>query len=367
MPCRVRDLYELLGVARDASEADIRSAFRRMAAQHHPDKNPGDANAQQRFADVNRAYQILGDEEKRAAYDRYGEAAFRPGGFAGGAPFANFTDLEDALKQMMDAFGFERTPRNSVKVEVTLSLEEAVRGCTKVITYESKQLCNRCEGRGGEPGSPTTQCGVCEGRGRVKPLVNLNPLHRDRPCSACHGTGVRPVRPCTTCHGEGLLGARRSLDVNFPAGVDTGYRRKLKGEGNRANLHKPAGPLIILVTVREHEFFKRAGDDLTCQVPISFAQAALGDEIQVRTLESFAMLRVPPGVQPGTVLRMRGKGAPRAHLGGRGDQLVELIVQVPTQLSDRARQLILELTEELKLTKPSWVKGWRDRLLDRLR
>jgi len=363
----VRDPYELLGVPRDASDAEIRSAFRRLAAQHHPDRNPGDVGAQQRFADLNRAYQILSDDEKRAAWDRFGEAAFRPGGVGQGAPFANFNDLEDALRQVMGAFGLQRPPKNAVKVEVNLSLEEAVRGCAKTIAYDSTQLCSRCEGRGGEPGSATTTCGVCEGRGRVKPLMSLLPLQRERECSACHGMGTRPVRACTTCRGDGLIGTRRTLEVNFPAGVATGYRHKLKGEGNRAQPGKPAGPLIVNVTVKEHDFFKRDGDDLLCKVPISFALAALGGEIDVKTLDGHALLRVPAGVQPNTVLRMRSRGAPRAFLGGRGDQLVELSVMVPTSLSAHARRLIMDLAEELKDDKPNFVRSLRDRLRDRWR
>ncbi len=363
----MRDPYELLDVPRNATEAEIRSAFRRLAAQHHPDRNPGDIGAQQRFADLNRAYQILSDDEKRAAWDRFGEAAFRPGGFAGGAPFANFNDLEDAVRQVMGAFGLQRPTKNAVKVEVALSFEEAVRGCSKKIAYDAKQLCSRCQGGGGEPGAPTAPCGVCEGRGKVKPLVSLIPLQRERECSACRGTGVRPVRPCTTCHGDGVVGLRRTIDVHFPAGVATGHRRKIKGEGNQTNPSKPAGPLIVTVTVREHDFFRRDGDDLLCKVPISFALAALGGEIEVRTLDGRAQLRIPAGVQPNTVLRMRGKGVVRAGFGGRGDQLVELTVKVPTELSARARQLILELAEELKDEKPSFMRSLRDRLRDRWR
>jgi molecular chaperone DnaJ len=178
---------------------------------------------------------------------------------------------------------------------------------------------------------------------------------------------MRPVRACTTCRGDGLIGTRRTLEVNFPAGVAAGYRHKLKGEGNRAQPGKPAGPLIVSVTVKEHDFFKRDGDDLICQVPISFALAALGGEIDVKTLDGHALLRVPAGVQPNTVLRMRSRGAPRAFLGGRGDQLVELSIMVPTALSVRARRLIMDLAEELKDDKPTFVRSLRDRLRDRWR
>lgn len=364
----MQDPYELLGVPRNASDAEIRSAFRRLAALHHPDRNPDDTAAQQRFADLNRAYQILGDDQKRAAWDRYGEAAFRPGGFDGtGTPFTNIADLEAALKTMLGTFGLRRGPKNAVTVKVDITFEEAVRGCQKSVSYDIKQLCGRCNGSGGEPGVAATQCGVCEGRGKVRPLVSLFPLQRDRECTACHGTGLRAVRPCTTCRGDGVIGMRRTLDVHFPAGVDTGTKRTLKGEGNRPAPGKPAGPLIVEVVVAEHDFFSRDGDHLLCKVPITFAQAALGAEIDVRTIDGRATLRIPQGVQPNTVLRMRGKGAPRAHRGGRGDQLVEVTIEVPSQLSDRARQLVLELSDELAQQQPNAPRTWKDRIWDRLR
>ncbi len=268
---------------------------------------------------------------------------------------------------MLGTFGLRRGPKNAANVKVELTFEEAIRGCQKSVSYDNKQLCARCGGTGGEPGAPTTQCGVCEGRGKVRPLVSLFPLQRDRECTACHGTGLRAVRPCTTCRGDGVIGVRRTIDVNFPAGVNTGYKRTLKGEGNRPSPGTPAGPLIVEVTVAEHEFFSRDGDNVLCRVPITFAQAALGAEIDVRTIDGRATLRVPEGVQPNTVLRMRGKGAPRPYRGGRGDQLVEVTVEVPSQLSDRARQLLLELSEEFAQQKPNPQRTWKDRIWDRLR
>jgi molecular chaperone DnaJ len=364
----VRDPYELLGVSRDASDADIRSAFRRLAALHHPDKNPDDKDAQQRFADLNRAYQILGDDEKRAAWDRYGDAAFRPGGFYGSrAAPANFTELEDALRSMLGAFGLNRSPKNAITAAASLTFEEAIRGCQKSISYDVKQLCGRCTGTGGEPGTATTTCGACEGRGKIRPTLTLLPLQRDRVCSACHGTGLRAVRPCTTCRGDGVVGVRRTIDVRFPAGVDTGYKRTLKGEGNRVAPEKPSGPLIIEVQVLEHDFFCRDGDHLMCKVPVTFAQATLGADIAVATIDGPATLRVPAGVQPNTVLRMRGKGAPRVNRGGRGDQLVEVVVEVPTQLTERARKLVLDLSDELLQQRPNVARTWKDRIRERWR
>jgi molecular chaperone DnaJ len=281
--------------------------------------------------------------------------------------FTNLSDLEDALKNVMGAFGLRRGPKNAVKVPVNLSFEEAIHGCQKSVTYDHKQLCTRCEGGGGEPGAATTTCGACEGRGKVRPLVSIFPLQRERECTACRGTGMRAVRSCTTCRGEGVFGVRRTIDVNFPAGIDTGYTRTLKGEGNRTKLAKQAGPLIIEVQVQDHEFFKRDGDNLACQVPLTFAQAALGAEIEVTTIDGRATLHVPAGIQQNTVLRMRGKGAPRMNRPGRGDQLVEVLVEVPTQLSDRARALVVELSDELQQQRPNLTRSWKERLWERLR
>lgn len=348
--------YELLGVARDADETEIRSAFRRLAAQHHPDRNPGDPSAQQRFADLNAAYQILGDPQKRAAYDRYGAAAFRPGGFGAGGPnlgfdFANlnlgdFVRLDNVFGDLLGAMGVKLSKSGDVRQKVTLSFEEAARGCERKLEYTVQELCPRCSGAGGEPGAHTSVCGSCEGRGRVRAA----PLPIERICPHCHGSGRRSTRDCTTCRGAGLLGVKRTRVLEIPAGVESGSTRELRGAGNRPSPDRPAGDLIVEISVEPHEFFRRNEDDIHCTMNIGFTQAALGTELEVRTLDGSARLRVPAGTQPGTMLRMRGKGLPRRVRGGRGDQLVEMVVDVPKELNPRARALVEALSQELGQT-----------------
>jgi molecular chaperone DnaJ len=339
----VRDPYEVLGVARSASEADVRSAFRRLAMQHHPDKNPGDPSAAERFKDINQAHQILSDAQKRAAYDRLGAAAFRPGGAGPG----DFSGIEDLFGDLLGAFGFRSGDKGTIRKTLELTFEEAAHGCEKEISYERVDLCARCNGRGGEPGSRNETCGACGGRGRVRFQQALFPIAVERPCSRCHGTGNVPTVPCTACHGAHLAKAPRRLAVEIPAGIEPGAVRTVDGAGNRLRPDKPAGDLEIVIEVAPHAFFRRVGDDIVCKVPISFSQAALGGEIEVPTLEGRARLRIPPATQVGSVLRMRGKGIQHRLRSGNGDQLVEVTILVPAELSERARHLLEELGREL--------------------
>lgn len=346
--------YDVLGVSRDADATEVRSAFRRLAAQHHPDKNPGDPTAQQRFADLNSAYQILSDPQKRAAYDRFGGAAFRPGGFGASGSnvagfdfsslnFGDFVHLDNVFGDLLGAMGVRFSKSGDIRQRVTLSFEEAARGCEREIEYVVQELCPRCSGSGGEPGSQTSTCGSCEGRGRIRAV----PLPIERTCPYCHGSGKRSTRDCTTCRGSGLLGVKRSRSIELPAGIESGSTRQIRGAGNRPSADRPAGDLVVEVTVQPHEFFQRSEDDIHCSMKISFTQAALGTEIEVKTLDGPARLRVPAGTQPGTLLKMRGKGLPHRVRGGRGDQLVEMVVEVPRTLSPRARALVEALSEEL--------------------
>lgn len=341
----MRDPYEVLGVGRDASEADVKAAFRRLAAQHHPDKNPEDPSAAQRFKEINAAHQILSDAQKRAAFDRYGAQAFRPGG-APGADF-DFAGIEDLFGDLLGAFGFRGNDRGAIRKTLEISFEEAAHGCEKEISYERVDLCARCSGNGGEPGSRAETCGACSGRGRVRFQQALFPIAVERPCSRCHGSGKVPTVPCTACRGNGLDKATRRLQVEIPAGIEAGSVRSVDGAGNRLRPDKPAGPLELLIEVQAHPFFRRVGDDVVCKVPISFSQATLGGEVEVPSLEGMVRLRVPPSTQVGSVLRMKGKGVPHRLRAGNGDQLVEVTIRVPNNLSDRARELLEELGHEL--------------------
>jgi molecular chaperone DnaJ len=343
----VRDPYEVLGVARSASEAEVKAAFRRLAAKHHPDRNPNDPDAQARFNELNQAYQILSDAQKRAAWDRYGEAAFRPGGGGPGADFVDMGGLDGIFGDILGAFGIRTGDRGDLRKRIRISFEEAARGTEKEITYERIDVCERCSGRGAEPGSQVSTCNACNGRGRVRFQQGLFPIAVERPCGHCRGTGQTANQPCLGCKGQGLSTKQRVVQVTIPAGIEAGSSRIVQGGGNRLRADRPAGDLEILVDVTTHPFFRRSGDDVLCSVPITFAQAALGGEVEVPTLEGKVKLRVPPSTQPGTVLRVKGRGIPHRVRAGRGDQLVEVTLEVPTKLTGRAKGLIEELGKEL--------------------
>lgn len=344
----VRDPYAVLGVERGASEAEIKSAFRRLAVQHHPDKNPGDPEASARFKEINQAHQILSDPDKRAAWDRFGEAAFRPGGGGpAGAPFVDLGGFDGIFGDILDAFGIRGGDRGNVRVKLELTFEEAARGCEKTVSYEVVDPCDACKGSGAEPGTNVSTCMACNGRGRVRFQQAMFPIAVERTCSRCRGTGQLPSTPCKRCSGAGLAKKPKSAEVSIPAGVEAGSSRTLEGQGNAVGPGRPRGDLEILIEVQDHPFFERRGDDVLCSVPVSFVQAAIGGEIEVPTLDGKVKLRVPPSTQPGTVLRIRGKGIPHRLRGGRGDQLVEVTVEVPTELSPKAAELLQELGKEL--------------------
>lgn len=344
----VRDPYEVLGVGRNASEGEIRTAFRRRAAQHHPDRNPNDNGAQERFKELNQAYQILSDAQKRAAWDRFGEAAFAPGG-VGAGPGVGFADigLDGIFGDILGAFGFRGGDRNVIRKKLRISFEEAAHGCEKSLTYEVMDGCGTCRGSGAEPGTAVETCSACAGRGRVRFQQGILPIAVERPCSRCRGAGRMPTSPCARCGGSGLIQVSRTRSIDIPPGIESGASRVVEGAGHRVRADAPPGSLEVVVEVEPHPFFKRDGDDVVCHVPITFAQAALGGEVEVPTLSGKVRLRIPPATQPGTVLRIRGKGIAHRLRGGHGDQLVEVSVEIPTALSDRAKELIGELAGEL--------------------
>jgi len=342
----VRDPYEVLGVDRSANQSEIRSAFRRLAAEHHPDRNPGDPNAQTRFTEINAAYQILHDDEKRRAYDRFGPSLFER---TGGADFSDLGafGLDGLFGDILGAFGIRTGDRGDVRQRVSITFVESVLGCTKELVYERFDDCTRCSGGGGEPGSRTESCRACAGRGRVRFQQGVLPLPIERVCSACRGTGRIPNILCSQCAGRGLTKSIRTLEITLPAGIEDGATRVVDGAGNRTRSDRPAGDLEIAVRVESHPFFSRDGDDIVCSVPITFAVAALGGEIDVPSLTGRLKVRVPPSTQPGSTLRIKGKGAPHRYRSGYGDQLVTVSVEIPTSLSGRARELIEELGHEL--------------------
>jgi molecular chaperone DnaJ len=348
----VRDPYDILGVDRSATQDELKVAFRRLAGQHHPDKNPGDDGAQQRFKELNAAYQILSDPQKRAAFDRFGFGAMGGAGQGtgpfGGMPF-DMSDLniDGIFGDLLGALGIKVGEKGTLHKEVKISFEEAAFGCTKEIKYDRVEACSDCAGSGSAPGEKMETCSGCNGRGRVRLQQGVIPIAIDRPCSKCHGTGRIVLKPCATCHGAGLISKTRTIEVTIPAGIDNGATHIVERGGNAPGPGRAAGNLDLTIRVNQHAFFRRVGDDIVCALPISFAQAALGGELEIPTLEGKGKLRVPPGTQPTTVLRVRNKGIPRRMSGGRGDQLVEVTIEVPTQLTASQKELIAKLAEEL--------------------
>jgi molecular chaperone DnaJ len=346
---RVRDPYEVLGLARNATEVEVRSAFRRLAAQNHPDRHPEDPEAPARFKEINGAYQVLSDPQKRAAYDRFGPAAFEAGGMPGAAEYADLGSfgLDGLFGDLLGAFGIRTGDRGDLRKKVRLTFRESVLGGETVVTYDRLDTCEPCNGTGGEPGARIDPCGACNGRGRVRFQQAMLPFAVERPCSTCRGTGKVPRTPCARCDGRGVSRVSRTLEVTLPPGIEDGATKIVEGGGNRLHPQGPAGALELVVQVEEDPVFRREGDDISCSVPISFVVAALGGDVEVPSLTGPVTVRVPPGAQPGSVVRVRGRGVPHRFRSGAGDQLVTLQLEVPTRLSTRARQLIEELGLEL--------------------
>jgi len=348
----VRDPYDVLGVDRSATQDEIKSAFRKLAAQHHPDKNPGDDGAHQRFKEINAAYQILSDPQKRAAFDRFGPMGVggAGGGPSAGGPFGgvNYVDLNDInidglFGDLLGALGIKVGDRGTLQKEIRVSFEEAAFGCTKEITYERVEPCNDCGGSGAEKGTGTERCDLCLGRGRVRMQQGVFPIAIERPCTRCRGTGRIVLDPCKSCRGAGVVAKPRTIEVTIPAGIENGATRLVERGGNCARPDRAPGDLELTIRVAPHEFFRRVGDDVVCNLPISFPIAALGGEVEIQTLEGKGKLRIPAGTQPGAVLRVKGKGIVRRVMGGRGDQLVEIGVEVPKRLTDEQKELVAQL------------------------
>lgn len=348
----MKDPYEVLGVGRNATTEEIKSAFRKLGARHHPDRNPGNDAAVQRFKEINAAYQLLTDPQKRAMYDRFGAAGLGAARAGGQGPFQgvpiDFSDLnvDGLFGDLLDALGIRFGERGDIQVELSISFEEAAFGVIKTVAYDRLATCSTCGGNGAKPGTRLERCDHCAGRGRVRFQQGVLPIAVERSCPHCNGTGSVVTTACSDCRGVGLRTTPQRLDVTLPPGVETGSTRRVEGKGNIIR-NRRAGDLEIVVRVEAHEFFKRAGDNVLCTLPITFAQAVLGDEIEIPTLDGKGILRVPAGTQPGTILRVRGKGIPKRMMGGRGDQLVEVQVEIPTELNERQKALVVALADEL--------------------
>lgn len=349
-----RDFYEVLGVSRDASERDIKKAYKRLAMKFHPDRNPGDASAADKFKEVKEAYEILTDPQKKAAYDQYGHRAFEQGagGFGGGGFSGGGADFGDIFGDVFgDIFGGGRrgggAPRPQrgadLRYNMELTLEEAVRGCSKEIEVPTLVHCDSCDGTGAKKGTSAQTCGTCHGHGQVQMRQGFFAVQQT--CPTCHGKGKIIKDPCNVCHGQGRKQKTKTLNVKIPAGVDTGDRIRLANEGEAGDMGAPAGDLYVQVHVREHHIFERDGNNLYCEVPVSFAMAALGGEVEVPTLDGRVNLKVPEETQTGRMFRMRGKGVKSVRGGATGDLIVKLVVETPVKLSARQKELLRELED----------------------
>jgi molecular chaperone DnaJ len=356
-----RDYYEVLGVVRTAGEQEIKSAYRKLAMQYHPDRNPGDPAAEENFKECSEAYAVLMDRDKRAAYDRFGHAAVSgAGGGAGGgfgfdpSAFGDFSDIFGDIFSEMFGAGGGRGGRRSraqrgadLREDVELEFEEAVFGISTQVRVRRHELCDQCKGSGMAPGKTAATCTTCHGRGQVRYQQGFFSIART--CPTCQGMGQMITDPCTKCRGEGRVPHERMVEVKVPAGVEDGTRIRYAGQGEAGAHGGPAGDLYVVLHVKEHKFFEREGNDLYCSVPISFVQAALGSEINIPTLDGEQALKIPEGTQSGTTFRMRGKGVPVLNGHGKGDLFVQVKVQTPTKLTKRQRELLQELEGTIKV------------------
>ena len=358
MPDQKRDYYEVLGVSKGASDDEIKKAYRKMAKQYHPDLNPGDKTAEAKFKEVNEAYEVLSDKEKRSRYDQFGHAGVDPNFGAGaGGPFGGFGGADFGDIDLGDIFGSSfgggfgggsGSRRNgpmkgdTLRAGVTITFEEAAFGCEKEIILNREETCETCHGSGCEPGTTAEVCPNCRGTGtvRIQRGGGAFTFATTASCPKCNGTGKIIHQPCKTCNGSGSVRKQRKITVKIPAGIDNGQAVSLRGQGGAGRNGGPAGDLIISVTVRPHAFFKRDGTSVYLEQPVSFLQATLGAELEIPTIDGKVKWTLPEGTQPGTTFRLRGKGIPSINGRGRGDQFVTVQVQVPKNLTREQKEAL---------------------------
>jgi molecular chaperone DnaJ len=361
-----RDYYEVLGIARNASEEEIKKAYRKLAMQYHPDRNPGDKTAEEKFKEAAEAYEVLREADKRARYDRYGQDGVR-GGHSTAQEFE--FDLADALRTFMsegifaDFFGAGRSGRamggqlrgSDLQIRLKLSLEEIASGVSKRIKIKHYVRCNTCNGSGAQPGSETIRCPACGGTGERRQVSRslFGQFINVTACQQCNGEGRIVRDPCRECKGEGRREEETTLALEIPAGVATGNYLTVRGEGHAGPKGGPPGDVIVLIDEKEHELFERHGDDILLELPISIVQAVMGDRVEVPTIEGQAMLEIAPGTQSGKILRMRGKGIAHLNGYGRGDQLVRIAVWIPHKLPLKERELFQQLAKSDAVRPPA--------------
>lgn len=355
-----RDYYEVLGVAKGASDDEIKKAYRVLAKKYHPDMNPGDKEAEAKFKEANEAYAVLSDSEKRAKYDQFGHAAFDPSMGGGGSGFGGFGgmdfDFGDIFSSFFGGGGSSRSSRNmpiegdDVMARVTITFDEAVFGCKKEITFARVEACSECEGSGAEKGTKPDTCQTCHGTGRVtvQQQTMLGYMQTQRACSACRGTGKIIKTPCKNCNGKGFVKVNKTLAVTIPAGIDSMQRIILRGQGSAGRNGGSAGDLIIEVRVKEHKIFTRERNNIYCEIPISFSEAALGAEIDIPVLgDKTEKYTVPEGTQTGTSFTLRGKGVPDINSKRKGDLIVTVTVETPKNLTQEQKKLLTEFSKSL--------------------
>jgi molecular chaperone DnaJ len=344
-----RDYYEVLGVNHSASKDELKSAYRKLALRYHPDRNPGDKSAEERFKEASEAYEVLRDPHKRSIYDRYGHQGIEGSGYTG---FSGFDDIFSSFGDIFeDIFGFTTRSRSGtenwrgidLRYDIKLSFMEAAFGTEIEIDVEKMQVCTTCGGSGCKPGTQPEACAHCSGTGQVSRIHGF--LTLSKTCPRCHGNRVTIPHPCQKCHGTGRVKVIKKVAVKVPPGVDSGSRLRLAGEGE-ADIHGgPPGNLYVFIHVKPHDFFTRDNNNVICRMPISFVQAALGDKITVPTLKSKKTLKIPKGTQSGDVFRLPGEGLPSLKNGTRGDQIVQVVIKTPTKLNKKQKSLLREFAK----------------------
>lgn len=367
------DYYEVLGVARDCSDQELKSAYRKQALKYHPDRNPGDHAAEEKFKEASEAYQVLSDADKRAAYDRYGHAGVSGGGF-GGNPFAGGVDIGDIFGDLFgEMFGVGGAGRSGgrasrqqrgddLRFDLTIDFEDAIFGTETEVKLRRLEVCATCGGQGTASGRGPSVCSHCGGRGQIRFQQGFFSVARA--CAACRGTGQVITDPCPACRGEGRMAAEVKMNVKVPPGVEEGTRIRYGGEGDAGRAGGLKGDLYVVLSVRSHQFFERRGYDLHCVLPISFPQAALGDEIEIEAIDGSVTVKIPEGTQSGRELRIRGRGVPHLNSRGQGDIVVKVVVQIPRKLNRAQRELVAQLGESMTVDNKPAAPGLLEKMKD---
>jgi molecular chaperone DnaJ len=358
LPQSKRDYYEVLEVGRNASESEIKKAYRKLAKKYHPDVNPGDKTAEVKFKEVNEAYEVLSDANKRSRYDQFGFAGVDPNGFGGaGAGFGDFDfgGIGDIFESFFGGGGFGRSSRSrsgprkgaDLRYSLEISFEEAAFGTNREITISRHESCESCGGSGAKKGTSPTTCKHCNGSGQVqyKQSTPFGQFVNVKTCDVCRGEGKIILDPCPTCNGKGRNRKNVKISLDIPAGIDDGQIISMRGEGDPGSKGGPKGDLFVTINVKAHSIFKRQGNDVVCEMPITFVQAALGAELEVPTLDGKVSYTMPEGTQTGSIFRLKGKGIPHLRGSGRGDQYVKVVIDVPKKLNEKQKELLREFAE----------------------